>query len=66
MTEPMDEEWCVLASLLPKGWEELARETGAMRRARGEVTSPEVLLRLLLLHVATGLSLKQAVTRARV
>lgn len=66
MTKPMDEEWCVLASLLPNEWEELARETGAMRRARGEVTSPEVLLRLLLLHVATGLSLKQAVARARV
>lgn len=62
----MNEEWCVLASLLPPEWRELARETGAMRRARGEVTSPEALLQLLLLHVATGLSLKQAVARARV
>ena len=62
----MDEEWAVLASLLPEGWQELARETGAMRRARGGIRSPEVLLQLLLLHVATGLSLKQASARAEV
>jgi transposase len=65
-TTLMDEEWSVLASLLPEGWREMARETGAMRRARGGITSPEALLQLLLLHVATGLSLKQAVARAQV
>lgn len=62
----MDEEWEVLARLLPLGWRDLARETGAMQRARGAITSPEVLLQVLLLHVATGLSLKQAVARAQV
>ncbi len=62
----MDEEWDLLASFLPEGWRELARETGAMRRARGEITSPELLLKILLLHVATGLSLKQAAARAQV
>jgi len=62
----MDEEWRVLASFLPAGWRDLARETGAMRRTRGGITSPEVLLQVLLLHVATGLSLKQAVARAQV
>jgi hypothetical protein len=65
-TTLMDEEWCVVATLLPDGWRELARESGAMRRARGGITSPEALLQLLLLHVATGLSLKQAVARAHV
>ena len=35
-----------------------------MRRARGEITSPEILLQVLLMHVATGLSLKQATARA--
>lgn len=35
-----------------------------MRRARGEVRSADVLLRLLLLHVAGGLSLEQAAMRA--
>jgi hypothetical protein len=63
-TKVIDEEWCVLASLLPEGWRNLARETGAMKRARGSVDSPDVLLQLLFLHVATGLSLKQAAARA--
>lgn len=55
----------MLASLLPTGWQDLAKETGAIRRDRG-ITDPEVLLKLLLLHVSAGLSLKQAVARARV
>lgn len=62
----MDEEWGVLSALLPVGWRELAQKTGAMRRVSGGVTSADVLLQLLLLHVATGLSLKQAVVRARI
>ena len=62
----MDEEWALLSGLLPDGWRDLARETGAMRRARGEITSPEVLLQVLLMHVATGLSLQQATVRAQV
>ena len=62
----MAEEWEVLARFFPPGWRELARETGAMRRARGAITSPDVLLQVLLLHVATGVSLKQAVARAHV
>jgi hypothetical protein len=63
-TQLMNEEWCVLASLLPDGWRELARDTEAMRRARGAIDTPDTLLRLLLMHVATGLSLKQTVARA--
>lgn len=63
---PLDEEWEVLASLLPTEWRGLAREMGAMRRARGSIDSPDTLLRVLLLHVASGLSLRQTVARARV
>src|SRR4030067_100744 len=44
----MEEEWDLLASFLPEGWRDLARDTGAMRRARGGITSPEVLLQVLL------------------
>ena len=65
MTTLLDEEWRVLASLLPERWREMARETGAIQRARGAVDGPEVLLQVLLLHVAGGLSLKQAVARAQ-
>lgn len=62
----MDEEWEVLARLLPPEWQELANETGAIRRAGGEIKTASALLQLLLLHVATGLSLKQATARAQV
>jgi hypothetical protein len=59
----IDEEWAVLSGLLPTGWRESARTTGAIRRARG-ITDPDTLLRLLLLHVSTGLSLRSAAARA--
>ena len=36
-----------------------------MRRRRGQVNSAEQLLRLILMHVAGGLSLEQTVTRAQ-
>jgi hypothetical protein len=60
-----DESWAILQQFLPDNLDESAREHGAFRRARGEIRSAEVLLRLLLLHVAGGLSLEQAVVRAR-
>ena len=60
-----DESWEILQQFLPANLEDSAREHGAFRRARGEIQSAEVLLRLLLLHVAGGLSLEQAVVRAR-
>lgn len=65
MGSVLDEEWQLLASFLPRDWRELAREKGAIRRQRG-ITDPDALLRLLLLHVATGLSLRQAVARAKI
>jgi hypothetical protein len=60
-----DESWEILRQFLPDDLDESARAHGALRRARGQVRNAEVLLRLLLLHVAGGLSLEQAVVRAR-
>jgi hypothetical protein len=59
----LNEEWDLLASLLPEGWREEARARGAIRHDKG-TTDPDALLRLLLLHVAGGLSLRSAVARA--
>jgi hypothetical protein len=61
----IDEEWTRLKELLPDGWEQGAIEFKAMRRGRG-VPNPEALLRLIFLHVAAGLSLRQACARAAV
>ena len=51
-------EWEALRSFLPEGWEEAARETGAICRTR-KVSSAEELLRVELLHFGEGLSLKE-------
>jgi transposase len=61
----MDEEWQLLSTFLPENWQEMAHTHGAIKRKRG-VTEPDALLRLLFLHVATGLSLRQAVARATI
>ena len=57
------EEWAVITRFLPDDWRELARSTGALQRAR-QVRSADVLLRLVFLYAASGLSLQQASARA--
>src|SRR5216683_6488716 len=60
----VEENWKVLASLFPAGWQQMAWQSGAVERLRG-FPSPEVLLRTLMLHVARGYSLRETVTRAK-
>jgi hypothetical protein len=61
----IEDQWEVIRRLLPDDLEQSARDHGAMRRRRGQVSSAEQLLRLILMHVAGGLSLEQTVTRAQ-
>ncbi len=58
------DDWEVLCSFLPEGWEGKARESGALVRARGVADAP-ALLRTLLIHIATGCSLAETSVRAR-
>jgi Transposase DDE domain len=60
----VDENWDVLASLLPPGWETQAVLSGASERLRGFSTTSN-LLRTLLLHVGKGYSLRETVVRAK-
>ena len=60
----MEEEWNLVRRLLPKGWEAKARELGAVRRLRG-IGDVQSLLRILLMHLADGCSLKETALRAR-
>jgi Transposase DDE domain len=62
--ETLLQEWAIIADLLPQGWREQARSSGALRRSR-KVNDPDTLLLLILLHVASGLSLVHAAARAR-
>jgi len=56
-------DWDIVKRLLPADWEASARQCGALRRTRN-IESAEDLLRLIFLHVAGGLSLRQTVVRA--
>jgi len=51
------DDWEILLSFLPAGWAEKAVELGAMARKR-KIVSAETLLRLLLIHLADGKSLR--------
>lgn len=62
--KPLNEQWLVLRQLLPPGWEEQARRSGALLRARG-VRNADDLLRTLLIHLAAGHSLLESAVRAR-
>lgn len=57
------DDWRVLRSFLPKGWEDKARECGALTRARG-IAGADALLRVLLIHIANGCSLAETSVRA--
>jgi hypothetical protein len=57
------ENWEVLSTFLPPDWAEQARRLGAMRRAR-YISDPGTVLRILLLHLATGCSLAETAARA--
>jgi hypothetical protein len=47
----IEENWKVLASLFPAGWQQMAWQSGAVERLR-RFPSAEVPLRMLMLHVA--------------
>ena len=57
------ENWEILRSFLPPEWAEQARRLGAMRRAR-YISDPATVLRVLLLHLASGCSLAETAARA--
>lgn len=58
------ENWKVLAKFFPANWEEMAKTSGALQRQR-KLKSATDLLRLLLIHLADGCSMREAVTRAK-
>jgi hypothetical protein len=60
----MEENWRILSSLFPVGWQQMARQCGAIERLRG-FPSSEVLLRMILLHVGKGYSLRETTVHAK-
>ncbi len=64
MENAADEDWDVLTGLFPPGWQQETLRTGALERLRG-FSSPDMLLRTLLLHVGNGFSLRETALRAK-
>ena len=60
----IEQDWSVVTTMLPAQWQSKAVELGAVRRLRG-FSSVEALLRVLLIHLADGCSLRETVVRAR-
>ena len=60
----MDEDWALLLSILPREWNDLATSAGALKGLRKD-KDPESVLRVLLIHLGCGHSLRETVVRAR-
>jgi hypothetical protein len=58
------EEWEVIERMLPAQWRSRAKELGALRRCR-EFADPDTLLRVMLIHLVDGCSLRETAVRAR-
>ena len=56
-------ERSILRLFLPQGWQQKARDCGALTRARG-IAGQDALLRILLIHIASGCSLAETSVRA--
>ena len=59
-----DEDWDVLRSFLPTDWRDMAVKTNALKGLRKD-KSEEKLLQTLLIHLASGHSLRETALRAR-
>ena len=59
----IEQDWSVVTQMLPAKWESKAAELGAVKRLRG-FTSVGSLLRVLLIHLADGCSLRETAVRA--
>ncbi len=58
------DEWAVIERMLPLGWQARAKELGALRRCR-EFADAGTLLRVMLIHLVDGCSLRETAVRAR-
>lgn len=60
----VEEDFEYLLSFLPEGWKDQAKSLGALTRCR-KIPNAEILLRILLIHLAEGCSLRETALRAR-
>jgi hypothetical protein len=63
-TQLIKEDWDLLMKFFPKGWIEKAYESGALIRKR-KIDSAQTLMRILLIHLADGKSLRTTAAYAK-
>ena len=63
MAEVPRDEWEVIERLLPSGWESKATASGSLRRRRGFASAGQ-LLRVMMIHLVDGCSLRETAVRA--
>jgi len=61
---PVQEDWDILKKFLPAHWQELARQSGALKGLRKD-KDPDTCLRLLLLHFGCGHSMRTTAALAK-
>ena len=59
-----EEDWDLLLTFFPTDWKNLAHTSGALKGLRQD-KSEENCLRVLLMHLGCGLSMRETVVRAR-
>lgn len=64
-TTELGEDWDVVKAALPAQWQAKAVELGAVHRRPRGFADVEALLRVLMIHLADGCSLRETVVRAR-
>lgn len=62
----VNNNWGFLRASFPAGWEQLARETKAILQFKGDIQSVSDWMRIFLIHLADGYSLKETATRAKI
>lgn len=58
-----EDDWAIVQRMLPEGWQAQAKALGALRRCRAFPDAAR-LLRVLLIHLAEGCSLRETAVRA--
>ena len=63
-TNYLSEDYKVLTKFFPAGWRVKLRELNALKRCRN-IKSANILIQILLIHLADGCSLRETVARAK-
>ena len=63
LVQGLGRDWCLVESVLPERWMEMARQFDAFQRARG-IGDARVLLQVMLIHLGEGCGLRETAARA--